>query len=131
MPNGRGGWENVLVLTDCENYMSTILVAECPSVRDLIGAILEKERYSVVLTDPDGAMGVLERQSPGIDLVITNEPWSFESCRSAVPVLYISGAPDRDFMARHRGKLAFLQKPFRYQALLASVKSLLREVVGR
>ena len=93
-------------------------------MRNLIGAVLEKERYNVVLADVERARAAVEG---GVDLLITNEPWLFEPFRAGMRVLYVSGAPDREFLQRYPAEtVAFLQKPFRFQNLLLSVHLLLR-----
>jgi DNA-binding NtrC family response regulator len=103
----------------------TVLVVESSSVRNLIGAVLEKEQYTVVLEDVPGARQLLQAAA-SIDLLITNEPWWFEPFASGLRVLYVSGAPDREFLQKHRSAtFGYLQKPFRFQELLLSVHLLL------
>ena len=103
-----------------------ILIVESAPVRNLIGAVLEKEHYNVLLADVDEARRMLERGA--VDLLITNEPWWFEPFPSGMRVLYVSGAPDREFLQRYpAGTVAFLQKPFRFQNLLLSVHLLLQD----
>ena len=94
-------------------------------MRNLIGAVLEKERYHLLLADlAEGRQAVAEAR---VDLLITNEPWSFEPFPAGMRVLYISGAPDREFLQRYAAEtVAFLQKPFRFQNLLLSVHLLLQ-----
>ena len=105
---------------------SNILIVEAPSVRDLIGAVLEKERYVVLREDTEGALDLLRRGEPAIDLLITNEPWRFEPYPQGMRVLYISGAPDREFLLERRGRMfGYLQKPFRFHQLLDGVRALL------
>ena len=65
--------------------------------------------------------------SATFELLITNEPWWFEPYAAGLRVLYISGAPDREFLQQHRSAtFGYLQKPFRFQELLLSVHLLLR-----
>jgi DNA-binding NtrC family response regulator len=100
---------------------------ETSSVRNLIGAVLEKEHYAVVLEDIPGARQFLQADTAPIDLLITNEPWWFEPFASGLRVLYVSGAPDREFLEKHRSAtFGYLQKPFRFQELLLSVHLLLQ-----
>ena len=102
-----------------------ILIVESASVRNLIGAVLEKERYQVVLAELAQAQAMVRA---GVDLLITNEPWLFEPFRPGMRVLYVSGAPDREFLQRYPAEtVAFLQKPFRFQNLLLSVHLLLHD----
>lgn len=111
--------------TFCENPL--LLVVESPSVRNLIGAVLEKENYKVLLEEAEGAAEVLRRGA--VDLLITNEPWRFEEFLGRVRVLYISGAPDKDFLQSHWGvRFGYLQKPFRFQGLMDGVRGLVGAV---
>ena len=57
---------------------SNVLVVESTVVRNLIGAILEKEPYQLVLEDVARGRTVLETDGSRFDLLITNEPWLFE-----------------------------------------------------
>jgi len=105
---------------------STILIVETPPVRNLIGTVLEKERYTVLLEDTAGALEALRRGDRKIDLLITNEPWHFEPYRAGMRILYISGAPDREFLRERQSEVfGYLQKPFRFHELLLRVKDLL------
>jgi DNA-binding NtrC family response regulator len=105
----------------------TILIVESTSVRNLIGAVLERQSYALLLQDTAGGLEVLGRQP--VDLLITNEPWEFKAFLSHTRVLYISGAPDREFLHSHRSaRFAYLQKPFRHQALIESVRGLLHDM---
>jgi DNA-binding NtrC family response regulator len=106
---------------------STILVVESSSVRNLIGAVLEKESHRVVLEDVTRARQLVRTDSARFDLLITNEPWWFEPFSPDLRVLYVSGAPDREFLQTHRSAtFGYLQKPFRFQELLLSVHLLLQ-----
>ncbi len=107
--------------------LSTVLVVESSSVRNLIGAILEKERYQVVLEDVPNGQKLLQTDSERFDLLITNEPWWFEPFPSGLRVLYVAGAPEREFLQKHRSRrFGYLQKPFRFQELLLSVHLLVQ-----
>jgi len=102
------------------------VVVESAPVGHLIGAVLEKAGYRVVLADTPAAKDAL-RDAPA-DLLITNEPWSFEPFAAGLRVLYISGAADKEFLQRYPAhQVAFLQKPFRFQNLLLSVHLLLTD----
>jgi hypothetical protein len=109
----------------CDNAgvpLSTVLVVESSSVRNLIGAVLEKERYQMVLEDVPRAQKLLASDGDQFDLLITNEPWLFEPFPEGLRILYVSGAPDREFLQKHRSPMfSYLQKPFRFQELLLSV----------
>ena len=105
-----------------------IVVVESSSVRNLIGTVLEKEHYNAQLEDAAGALELLRRQDVQIDLLITNEPWWFVPFRPGMRVLYISGAPDSDFLRKHRNEsMGYLQKPFRFHELMDGVRTLLGE----
>ena len=110
--------------------LSTVLVVESTSVRNLIGAVLQKERYQVVLEDVPRGRKVLQDDAARFDLLITNEPWWFEPYPPGLRVLYVSGAPEREFLQTHRSPtFGYLPKPFRFQELLLSVHLLLRQPV--
>jgi hypothetical protein len=103
------------------------LIVETTSIRNLIGAVLEKEHYQVVLEEAQAAQELLTADPARFDLLITSEPWSLEPLPAGLRVLYISGAPDREFLQKHRSPLfGFLQKPFRFQELLLSVHLLIQ-----
>jgi len=105
---------------------TTVLVVESSSVRNLIGAVLEKERYSVVLADVAHGRKLLQMDGDRFDLLITNEPWYFEPFEPGLSILYVSGAPDREFLQKHRSPtFGYLPKPFRFQELLSSAQDLI------
>jgi hypothetical protein len=106
--------------------LSSVLVVESTSVRNLIGAVLEKERYPVVLEDVSHARKLLQTGGSHFDLLITNEPWYFEPFPPGLRILYVSGAPDREFLQKYRSQtFGYMQKPFRFQELLLNVHLLL------
>jgi hypothetical protein len=116
-----------MLSADCASR--SILVVESPAVRDLIGTVLTKEHYEVILEDIPGAQGVLSQPDTQVGLLITHEPWRFEPFLPSMRVLYVSGAPDGEYLQKHRANgLRFLQKPFRFEGLLASVRELLSAV---
>ena len=107
------------------------MVVESPPVRDLIGTVLAREHYDVSLQDIPGAQDVLSRSDAQIDLLITHTPWEFEPFLPSMRVLYVSGAPDSDYLKTHHSTgLRFLQKPFRFEGLLSSVRELLTAAPG-
>jgi hypothetical protein len=108
---------------------SVILVVESPSVRNLIGTLLEKEGFTTVLEDVPRGRHTLAQAGHTVAMLITNEPWRFEPFPENVAVLYVSGAPNREFLERHHaGQLRFLQKPFHLQELILSVHLLRQQV---
>jgi len=81
----------------------------------------------MILEDVASGRKLIEGRSADFDLLITNEPWLFEPFPEGLRVLYISGAPDREFLQRHRSPtFGYLQKPFRFQELLLSVHLLVQ-----
>ena len=111
--------------------LSTVLVVESTSVRNLIGAVLEKERYQVVLEDAPHAKNLLQTGDANIDLLITNEPWDFEPFPAGLRILYVSGAPDREFLQKYRSEtFGYMQKPFRFQELLLNVRGIRRLILS-
>ena len=80
----------------------------------------------MILKDIASAQDILRKPEQQIDLLITHEPWEFEPFLPSMRVLYVSGAPDGEFLQKHRSSgLRFLQKPFRFEGLLGSVRELL------
>ena len=78
------------------------------------------------MQDIAGGQQILQKPASQIGLLITNEPWWFEPFAPGMRVLYVSGAPDREFLQKHRSDVfGYLQKPFRFQELLSGVRSLL------
>ena len=103
-----------------------ILIVESPPVQGLLGTVLAKERYDVILRDIPEARDMLSRSDTPIGLLITDQPWHFEPFLPALPVLYLSGAPDGEYLQTHRScGIRFLQKPFRFEGLLSNVRELL------
>lgn len=122
----------------------TILVAEDQAeVRELTRMMLEKQGYTVLeaATGPD-ALRILRERTGTIDLLLTDVIMPAMSGRELVShlhvshprtkVLYCSGYTD-DAIVRH-GRLeagvAFLQKPFTSNSLLAKVREVLDGEVG-
>jgi len=117
-----------------------LLVEDEPAVRGVARQVLARQGY-VVLEAPDGqtALAMIDGGAPSVDLVLTDVVMPGMSGRAladqlatrcpGVRVLYMSGYTD-DAIVRHgmleRG-LAYLQKPFRPDALVRKV----REVLNR
>ena len=117
-----------------------LLVEDEPSVRAVARQVLARQGY-VVLEAPDGptALAMVDGGASGVDLVLTDVVMPGMSGRSladqlatrcpGLRVLYMSGYTD-DGIVRHgmlEPGLAYLQKPFRPDALVQKV----REVLNR
>jgi len=128
---------------DAESLRGTetiLLVEDEPAVRAVARQILTRQGY-VVLEAPDGqtALAMVDAGGPRVDLVLTDVVMPGMSGRSladrlashcpGLRVLYMSGYTD-DAIVRHgmlEPGLAYLQKPFRPDALARKV----REVLNR
>ncbi len=117
-----------------------LLVEDEPAVRGVARQVLARQGYTV-LEAPDGqtALAMVDGGGPRVDLVLTDVVMPGMSGRTLVDqlasrcpglrVLYMSGYTD-DAIVRHgmlEPGLAYLQKPFRPDALVRKV----REVLNR
>ena len=85
----------------------------------------------MVLEDVPHGQELLQTNSERFDLLITNEPWWFEPFPPGLRVLYVAGAPEREFLKKYRTPgFGYLQKPFRFQELLLSVHLLVQARVA-
>jgi two-component system cell cycle sensor histidine kinase/response regulator CckA len=117
----------------------TILVVEDEDgVRTLVERVLARAGYSVVTArDGSGALGVLHRSDPPIDLVVTDMllpgmtglelARQAEAVRPGLRVLYMSGWPADGFDddGQDERSADVLVKPFAAQELIARVASLI------
>ena len=111
---------------DNDNVLSTVLVIEGTSVRNSIGAVLEEDDFQVVIEDVTRGKHLLQNNAGRFDVLITSEPWRFEPFPAGLRVLYVSDAPDSEFLQTHRSRwFNYLRTPFHSQALLLSIRLLL------
>jgi two-component system cell cycle sensor histidine kinase/response regulator CckA len=129
------------VITDAESLRGTetiLLVEDEPAVRGVARQVLIRQGYTV-LEAPDGqtALTMIDGGGRRVDLVLTDVVMPGMSGRrladlltSRLPglrVLYMSGYTD-DAIVRHgmlEPGLAYLQKPFRPDALVRKVREVL------
>jgi len=91
-------------------------------IQKLIREILVRQGYSVASLSPMQAMEqALDRR--GDFILITNTPAPFLELAGTIPLLYISGYPDRQLAARFR-RCRVLPKPFHPPDLLEAVGEL-------
>jgi PAS domain S-box-containing protein len=126
--------------TSLRGTETILLVEDEPSVRAVARQILARQGY-VILEAPDGqtALAMVDGGGPSVDLVLTDVVMPGMSGRGladqlatrcpGLRVLFMSGYTD-DAIVRHgmlEPGLAYLQKPFRPDALVRKV----REVLNR
>jgi two-component system cell cycle sensor histidine kinase/response regulator CckA len=116
-----------------------LLVEDEPSLRELAGRTLRRAGYDVILADNgDDALGVVERERPTLDMLLTDVVMPGTSgpaladrlrqSRPDLPVLFMSGFPGKADRVRadfHGASL--LQKPFTPAELVARVRAVLRD----
>ena len=128
-------------ITNAEDLRGTetiLLVEDEPAVRGVARQVLIRQGYTV-LEAPDGqtALAMIDGGGPRVDLVLTDVVMPGMSGRSladhlisrlpGLRVLYMSGYTD-DAIIRHgmlEPGLAYLQKPFRADALVRKVREVL------
>ena len=130
----------VTAAADLHGTETILLVEDEPAVRGVARQVLTRHGYTVVEA-PDGqtALALFDGDGPKVDLVVTDVVMPGMSGRSladqltsrlpGLQVLYMSGYTD-DAIVRHgmlEPGLAYLQKPFRPEALAHKV----REVLNR
>lgn len=115
-----------------------LLVEDQETVRKVLRAILEEEDYEVLDAEhPREALALWAKHGSTLDLVVTDfvlpemdGPELVERIRNlrpGIPVVYISGYLSEDVSERRffQPGAAFLQKPFRAEALVRTVRELL------
>ena len=115
-----------------------LLVEDDRSVRELVERIFRERGYKVTATgDGKEAFHVFVAQADQIDLVVTDLIMpgmngrelvqALQLIRPDLKALYVSGYTEDEIMRRglHDPSVAFLQKPFTAEVLLAKVRSVL------
>jgi CheY-like chemotaxis protein len=112
-----------------------LLVEDEPELRLMLADSLSAAGFDVVEAgDGDQAVEILERH-PQIDLLVTdidipgrwdgnNVATSAKACQFDLPVVYVTGSPERLTNALGPGD-AFFLKPFRHSELITVVRRLL------
>jgi PAS domain S-box-containing protein len=115
----------------------TILVVEDePGVRSYVRKILTTNGYGVLDTDRgDAALEIARNHAGAINLLLTDVVLpgmkgtdlirQFHAVRPGVPVLRMSGYPERAESAREAVCYPYLQKPFKPEALLNRIRKML------
>jgi nitrogen-specific signal transduction histidine kinase/CheY-like chemotaxis protein len=117
---------------------ATILVAEDEgAILKIVGRLLERAGYRVLLGETVLEALQLARSDEGIDLLLTDVVMPGQSgkqlsdtvsiLRPGIPTLFMSGYPE-DILARHDVRADvdnYIQKPFTSEALVAKIGSIL------
>jgi CheY-like chemotaxis protein len=139
LPEARGQRAEVAAATSmtagAAATETVLLVEDNDDLRELLGSELSAMGYRVLeATDGQKALQVCEVHSGPIHLVVTDVVMrgiggveltkALRSQRPAVPILYMSGHPERSFSALAELVTAqnFIQKPFSIDALLGKVR---------
>jgi CheY-like chemotaxis protein len=127
-PESPAGWQRTILVVDDEDI-----------VRSLVARSLQDEGYRVLSAcHGAAAIGLLEREGPGVDLVICDlvmpvlggrevSDWMKMHC-PGVPLLFVSGYPRAYLEAHHLydPTAPLLRKPFLPSRLLEAVGELLK-----
>ncbi len=103
----------------------TVLVVDDPLISKLVGAVLRKQGYTVVASNPTETAARL-RRAPLVHhhhLLVTNAPAVFLEFAQTVPLLYLSSAPDPELEAQFRA-CRVVRKPFDPSELIEAVSTL-------
>lgn len=130
-PSGNGSSKS-----DSRAHKRILVVDDDPSVREMLGRVLNSEGYGV-LPAKDGQEALEIAASAEVDLVLLdlNMPgksgWdTFEELTAANPllaVIIITARPDQIFTALGAGAGALLEKPLDFPSLLETISKLMAE----
>jgi DNA-binding NtrC family response regulator len=120
------------------NQQTVLLVDDDPGVLEMIGKILRRGGYAVVaMARPDDALGWWRTHAAGTRAVVTDVVMpgmtglalvdELRKDRPEIPVVFISGYPDRIPRSHVKNGAVMLQKPFTSSQLLDALRDLLRE----
>lgn len=111
-----------------------LLVDDELPVRTFIAKVLQREGFEIFEAgDGLDALGVLQQMSGDVDVLVTDVKMPrmtgielVEKVRTefpGVPVVYISGEHLKERLHNPSGRVLFLQKPFRPQAILDAIRA--------
>ena len=106
-----------------------LAVDDNEGVRDVIALLLREQGYRVTTADGGVSMREILQQDGAIDAVILDalmpgegsEPLALHACGLGIPVVMVSGSPDKIAFAEKNG-LQLLRKPFRSEQLIDALK---------
>jgi DNA-binding response OmpR family regulator len=118
----------------------TVLFADDDrKIRDIVQFVLEKEGFDVrTAPDGDAAVKAAVDDPPDVIVLDVNMPWKdgFEACGELkkvektknIPVIFLTAEKGDQSItkARYRGAVAYLEKPFRNDALVALVREVMK-----
>src|SRR5579864_6159567 len=97
----------------------TLVIVEDFLISKLVGAVLRKHGYPVVVAEPSEAAGLLRSEAKS-GILITNSPAVFLEFADRVPLLYLTSYPDPDLQATFRD-CRVVRKPFAPGELIQAV----------
>jgi CheY-like chemotaxis protein len=100
----------------------TLVVVEDFLISKLVGALLRKQGYPVVVAGPSEAAGLL-RSEARCGILLTNSPAIFLEFAEKVPLVYLTSFPDPDLQAAFRD-CRVVRKPFAPGELIQAVGEL-------
>lgn len=111
-----------------------LLVDDEQPVRAYVSAVLRQDGYEVLEAgDGSDALSIVQQMQGTVDVLVTDirmpRMTGIELVRAVkidfpgVPVVYISGEALRDDLHNPRARVVFVQKPFRPQAILTAVRT--------
>ena len=111
-----------------------LLVDDEQPVRAYVSAVLRQDGYEVLEAgDGSDALSIVQQMQGTVDVLVTDirmpRMTGIELVRAVkidfpgVPVVYISGEALRDELHNPRARVVFVQKPFRPQAILTAVRT--------
>lgn len=111
-----------------------LLVDDELPVRTFIAKVLQREGFEIFEAgDGLDALGVLQQMSGDVDVLVTDVKMPrmtgielVEKVKTefpGVPVVYISGEHLKERLHNPSGRVLFLQKPFRPQAILDAIRA--------
>ncbi|PWU12644.1 MAG: hypothetical protein C5B51_00250 [Terriglobia bacterium] len=104
-------------------HSRSLVVVEDLLISRLVRAVLRKEGFSVLVTDPSEAAGLFRGSEAEDHILVTNSPALFLEFAQTVPLLYLTSAPDPRLEARFRN-CRVVRKPFVPSELLEAAEEL-------
>ena len=118
---------------------TALLADDEQPVRAYVSAVLRQEGFEVLeAADGRDALSIVQRMEGTVDVLVTDvrmpRMTGIELVRAvktdfpAIPVIYISGEPQWSGLHDPRAHVLFVQKPFRPQAIVTAVRTVIDAV---